>query len=133
MSFDKKLKLVSLQQAHGNDAAVNPQKSVVVSESLAASTTEETSPLSCTPTAGHNNNNEDDDSSCESLEIGQPIRIMGFTGQDFFAPSPKLKKYTTNFASCHHHLISMDLKPQSLPNTCHELQLFVQGKPTFSL
>ncbi|CAM6033979.1 unnamed protein product [Sphagnum compactum] len=80
MSFDKKLKLISLQQAHGNAAAANPQKSVVVSESLAASATEETSPLSCTPTAGHNNNNEDDDSSSESLEIAQPIRIMGFTG-----------------------------------------------------
>ncbi|CAK9235536.1 unnamed protein product [Sphagnum troendelagicum] len=79
MSFDKKLKLISLRQAHGNAAATNPQKSVVGLESLAASTTEETSRLSCTPTAGHNTNG-DDDSSCESLEITQGIRIMGFTG-----------------------------------------------------
>ncbi len=91
MSFDKKLKLISLQQAHGNAAAANPQKSVVVSESLAASTTEETSPLSCTPTAGHNSNG-DDDSSCESLEITQGIRIMGFTGQDFFCPVSQIKE-----------------------------------------
>jgi len=79
MSFDKKLKLISLRQAHGNAAATNPQKSVVGLESLAARTTEETSRLSCMPTAGHNTNG-DDDSSCESLEITQGIRIMGFTG-----------------------------------------------------
>ncbi|CAK9881332.1 unnamed protein product [Sphagnum jensenii] len=79
MGFDKKLKLLSLRQAHGNAAATNPQRSVVGLESLAASTTEETSRLSCTPTAGHNTNG-DDDSSCESLEITQGIRIMGFTG-----------------------------------------------------
>ncbi|CAM6074203.1 unnamed protein product [Sphagnum tenellum] len=79
MGFDKKLKLLSLRQAHSNAAATNPQRSVVGLESLAASTTEETSRLSCTPTAGHNTNG-DDDSSCESLEITQGIRIMGFTG-----------------------------------------------------
>jgi hypothetical protein len=96
MSFDKKLKLISLQQAHGNAAAANPQKSVVVLESLAASTTEETSPLSCTPTAGHNSNG-DDDSSCESLEITQGIRIMGFTGQDFFCPVSQIKEIYYKF------------------------------------
>jgi len=95
MGFDKKLKLISLQQAHGNAAAANPQKSVVL-ESLAASTTEETSPPSCTATAGHNSNG-DDDSSCESLEITQGIRIMGFTGQDFFCPVSQIKEIYYKF------------------------------------
>jgi hypothetical protein len=96
MSFDKKLKLISLRQAHGNAAATNPQKSVVGLESLAARTTEETSRLSCMPTAGHNTNG-DDDSSCESLEITQGIRIMGFTGQDCFSPVSQIKEIYYKF------------------------------------